>query len=251
MAFFLVAYSISRTAWLTLFVRHLSYRLGYGFWLYLAAVLAPHVSAVAITLIEGGGMGLGAFYRRVFRRVPLRWGIAAISVPPLVYLTRDAITVSFHLPHDSFLQHPHRTLVTLIFGQLAVVFGEEPGWRGFALPRLVERLGPNMGTLFLGIAWASWHLPLFVIPETAQHGTQFLPFAVELTAWSMVITLVVMRAQGSVVPAMLFHASGNLCAFLMWEPDARIFALGPWIVAAAIASWRMRLPAHRNIGLEK
>jgi hypothetical protein len=42
----------------------------------------------------------------------------------------------------------------------------------------------------------------------------------------MVITLVVMHARGSTVAAMFFHASANLCAFTMWEPDAQAFALG-------------------------
>jgi membrane protease YdiL (CAAX protease family) len=241
--FFLIAYSISWTAWITLFARHLSHLVGVGLWLYLAAVLAPHGSAVVITAVERGCPGLRAFYRAVFRRVPFRWVIIAISVPPIVYLTRDTITIAFHLFHDSFLHRAPRTLAALIFGQLAVGLGEEPGWRGFALPRLIERLGPNVGTLILGIAWAFWHLPLFVVAGTPQYGTPFVPFLVMLTAWSMVITFVVMHARGSAVAAMLFHASANLCAFTMWEPDTQIFALGPWVVAAAIASCGMRMRA--------
>jgi len=241
MMFFLIAYAISWAAWITLFAQHLSPRVGVGFWLYLLAVLAPHGSAILMTTSEGGRTALATFYRRVFRRVPFRWGILAISVPPLVYLTQYAIAVSFDLPHDSFFHNPRRALALLIFGQLAVVLGEEPGWRGFALPRLIERLGPIVGTLILGIAWASWHLPLFVVAGTPQYGSPFTPFAVELTAWSMIITLVVESARGSVVAAMLFHASGNLCAFLMWEPRGWIFALGPWILAATIASWVMQV----------
>ena len=65
-------------------------------------------------------------------------------------------------------------------------------------------------------------------------------FALLLMAWSMVITLVVMRARGSVIPAMLFHASANICAFTIWEPDSPLLGLGPWIVAAVIAGWRMQ-----------
>ena len=127
--FFLIAYSISWAAWITLFARHLSPFVGVGRWLYLAAVCAPHGSAVMITAIVCGRAGLRAFYRLTFRRVPFRWVIVAISVPPIVYLTRDAIAIAFHLPHDSFFHHPARTLAALIFGQLVVVLGEEPGWR--------------------------------------------------------------------------------------------------------------------------
>ena len=50
---------------------------------------------------------------------------------------------------------------TLLGGPL----GEEPGWRGCALPRLEARLGPFRGSLLLGILWAGWRLPLFLIPN--------------------------------------------------------------------------------------
>ena len=238
--FFLIAYAISWTAWITLFARHFSPFAGRGRWVYVAAVIAPHLAALVITAVEGGRAGLRAFYRRVLRQVPFRWAILAICVPPMIDWIRAAIVVGFGLPHGAFFHRPPRTLTALVFGQLVVVAGEEPGWRGFALPRLIARFGPIGGTLVLGIAWACWHLPLFVIAGTPQYGTGFLPFALMLLAWSMVITLVVLRAQGSVIPAMLFHASANICAFTMWESDSPLLGLGPWIVAAVIAGWRMQ-----------
>jgi hypothetical protein len=96
LTFFLTANSISWAAWITLFARHLSPFVGIGRWLYLAAVCAPHGSAVMITAIVHGRAGLRAFYRLTFRRVPFRWVIIAISTPPIVYLIRDAIAVVFH-----------------------------------------------------------------------------------------------------------------------------------------------------------
>jgi uncharacterized protein len=238
--FFLIAYAISWTAWITLFVQHFSPYAGGGRWLYVAAIIAPHVAALVITAAEGGRAGLRAFYRRVLRRVPFRWAIVAICVPPIIYLIRDLFYVGFSLPYGAFFHHPPRTVSMLIVGQLVVVLGEEPGWRGFALPRLIARFGPIGGTLILGIAWAVWHLPLFMIAGTPQYETGFLPFALMLIAWSMVITLLVLRAQGSVIPAMLFHAAANICAFTMWEPDSPLLGLGPWVVAAVIAGWQLR-----------
>jgi len=243
--FFLIAYAISWTAWIALFAQHFSPFAWPGRWLYLAAVLAPHGAALVSSAVEGGRAELGAFYRRIARRVPFRWAIVAICVPPIIYLMRDAVSVGFHLPHDSFFHRPPRSVTALLLGQLAVVIGEEPGWRGFALPRLLGRFGPITGTLILGIAWAFWHLPLFIITGTPQYGTGFLPFALELMAWSMVMTLIMMHARGSVVAAMLFHASANLCAFTMWQPDVQLFALGPWLIAAGIAAWRMQWESNR------
>jgi hypothetical protein len=49
---------------------------------------------------------------------------------------------------------------TLLGGPL----GEEPGWRGYALPRLQTGLGPVRSSLVLGLLWTGWHLPLFLYP---------------------------------------------------------------------------------------
>ncbi len=107
--FFLIAYAISRTAWIALFAQHLSPFAWPGRWLYLTAVLAPHGAALMSAAVEGGRAELGAFYRRIVRRVPFRWAIVAICVPPIIYLVRDAVSVGFHLPHDSFFHRPPRT----------------------------------------------------------------------------------------------------------------------------------------------
>jgi uncharacterized protein len=237
--FFVIAYAISWTAWITVFARRFSPFVGAGRWLYVIAVLAPHGAALVSAAVEGGRAGLLEFYRRITRRVSYRWATVAICVPPIIYVIYDVIALGFGLPHSAFFHQPPRSVTALLLGQLVVVAGEEPGWRGFALPRLIARFGPIVGTLILGIAWAFWHLPLFMIVGTPQYGTSFIPFALMLIAWSMVITLVVMRAAGSVFPAMLFHASVNICAFTMWEPDAQLLVLGPWIGAAVIAGWRI------------
>jgi len=117
------------------------------------------------------------------------------------------------------------------------------GWRGFALPRLLDALD-DRGNANSRIRVAFWHLPLFIISERRNMGPGSSRFALELMAWSMVITLIMMHARGSVVAAMLFHASANLCAFTMWEPMRSLLALGPWIVAAVIAGWRIRVRAE-------
>src|SRR5258708_3068856 len=62
----------------------------------------------------------------------------------------------------------------LIAGMFVSSLVEEPGWRGFALPRLQERYGPLTGSLILGLCWGLWHLPLFTIPGYDGAGTGFL-----------------------------------------------------------------------------
>ena len=56
--------------------------------------------------------------------------------------------------------------------QTALFFGgnEEPGWRGFALPRLQDRFSPVRSTLVLGAVWAPWHAPILFASDDASHG---------------------------------------------------------------------------------
>lgn len=57
-------------------------------------------------------------------------------------------------------------IMSLIGGPLP----EEPGWRGTAYPRMRDRMGRVPACLLLGVVWAIWHLPLFFIAGTVQHG---------------------------------------------------------------------------------
>src|SRR3546814_20952371 len=46
--------------------------------------------------------------------------------------------------------------------------GEELGWRGFALPRLLELMDARRASLLLGLVWAVWHLPAFFLSTLSQ-----------------------------------------------------------------------------------
>ena len=52
--------------------------------------------------------------------------------------------------------------------------GEEIGWRGFALPRLLEKYSALSASLILGSVWAIWHLPLILVGDFTAYGA-FMP----------------------------------------------------------------------------
>lgn len=91
---------------------------------------------------------------------------------------------------------------------VTMLLTEEPGWRGFALPRLQERYGAPGGSLILGLLWACWHLPLFLIPGRPQAAMPFAGFVLSVTAATVLMTWVQNNA-GSGFAAVLFHAAMN------------------------------------------
>jgi len=105
------------------------------------------------------------------------------------------------------------------FVSMALIGGplfEEPGWTGFAQPRLQRLYGPFVGGLLLGSLWALWHLPGFLIPsedftDIPPRGTvlDFVVFALALMGLRLIIMWVVNNTKRSVLMAILVHASWN------------------------------------------
>jgi membrane protease YdiL (CAAX protease family) len=93
--------------------------------------------------------------------------------------------------------------------------GEEPGWRGFALPRLQTRYSPIVSSLIIALAWFPWHLPLtgFGADEISYlgYGLGFVPEAV-------VLTWLFNRTNGSILAVGIAHASFNVAGKYMFPP---------------------------------
>jgi membrane protease YdiL (CAAX protease family) len=87
--------------------------------------------------------------------------------------------------------------------------GEEPGWRGYALPRLQSMLGPFRATLLLGVLWAFWHLPLFLVKGWT--GCGFMVYVMVVIGWSLIITFAFNLSGGSVIVAVIAHSALNAC----------------------------------------
>jgi hypothetical protein len=81
-------------------------------------------------------------------------------------------------------------------------WGEEFGWRGFALPRLLERMTPLAATLVLAMAWIVWHVPAFFLTGImAVRWEGFFWWALGTMALSLVMTVLYLRANFSLLVA--------------------------------------------------
>jgi membrane protease YdiL (CAAX protease family) len=93
------------------------------------------------------------------------------------------------------------------FNLLGGPLNEEPGWRGFALPRLQARYGPLTASLVLGSLWFLWHAPLFLVHDWLS--VPIWAFGILILCLSVLMTWVVNRSGGGVISAMVTHAVFN------------------------------------------
>jgi len=110
-------------------------------------------------------------------------------------------------------------LPTAALGIIFPGLGEEPGWRGFALPRLQQQYGPLTGSLILGTLHGLWHLPAYFIPGAILDGPfNFMVFAANtcsIIALTLIWTWLFNNAGQSILFAMLVHGASNAVSGLI------------------------------------
>jgi membrane protease YdiL (CAAX protease family) len=185
----------------------------------IAGLLGPILSGFIMTAVTEGRPGIVRLLRRIVCwRVGIRWyAFALVGLPVTVVLAtfiRPGTAESFDISARPFLLDYLRAFVSMVL--LGGPLFEEPGWTGFAQPRLQRLCGPLIGGLILGSLWALWHLPGFLIPsqdvtDIPPRGTvlEFVVFALALIGLRLIIIWVVNNTRNSVFMAILVHASWN------------------------------------------
>ena len=182
----------------------------------LLALTGPAVAAV-VTAALCGRREVAELWQRVTDwRLPLRWYLAALLLPLAVSALRTAIETAAGVPGGIELQ-PIGALSLVVF---VLVAGEEIGWRGFALPRLLSRYGPWRASAIIGLVWSVWHFPLFFMPGMPQYGTPFLSYVPYLIALSTVMTVLALFTRSSVIIATIFHGSVNTIGIVCADANA-------------------------------
>ncbi len=208
-AYFVLAYALS---WLILVPAGLGMlpdsSAGVLVWL---PPFGPAVAAFVVTALTGGRPAVvRLLWRLVQWRVGIRWYLLVLLGIPLLELM-GAFAVLGAVPLDDlarnwpviFTTYPIYVLYIAIFTGM----GEEPGWRGFALPRLQDRHGPLLATAVLAVVWASWHLPNVLFGGWT--GLSFSLWLVQTLASAFIYTWVYNRTGGSILLAALLHGAIN------------------------------------------
>jgi uncharacterized protein len=170
-------------------------------------------------------------------RIRWVWYAVAIGLPVLVQMLAWIIVRAAGAAWGTATHAPEPVGVVMFFLVAVLLFGgpEEPGWRGYALPRLQTRFHALGASLLLGAIWAIWHAPLWFIPDLFFAELSYPVYAAQIIGMTVVYTWLFNSTGGSVLLAMILHASTNTFQqFVPMSATAELAMAGVWVAFAAI-----------------
>jgi uncharacterized protein len=174
--------------------------------LFIIGGFVPSLSAIFLTWNKEGVPGLQRLGRRIIQ-LDLGWRWYMFIFLIVIGGTTGQLTINQLLGHTFdgtlFIKQSGSFLPLLILGPLS----EEIGWRGYALERLQTRWNALAASLMIGLIWAFWHLPLFMMVGTSQHelGVPFIGFVIKMISGSILYTWLYNNTKHSLWSAILFH----------------------------------------------
>jgi membrane protease YdiL (CAAX protease family) len=191
--------------------------------------------------------GLRDLWKRFLQfNLGAKWYLVMIVIPVMIaagtmtiYALQGGVFV-----RPEFFDQPAALIPLVISVFIGGPLSEEFGWRGFALDRLQARWGAIKSSVILGLAWAVWHLPLFLIPGTGQSalGNPALMFPVYVfyvIGMTIAMTWAYNNTNRSIWGAIFFHFTLNFTAnvqLLSSELTPRFLYIGNAIMTIFVAA---------------
>lgn len=168
---------------------------------------SPLIAAIVAARSEGPGRVRELFASMRPQRGLAGWYLVALLIFPMIHVLGEAAhRFAAGAPAGEWLYLPQLPQQWVVLVLIPLV--EEPGWRGFALPRLAERFGWLRASWLVGVGWAAWHGVMFVL-----QGFDAAAFAlgmIMIVAGSVVFGWLFDRTRGSLLAAVIAHAGVHL-----------------------------------------
>jgi len=231
-----------------------------GVFLAYLGTFAPSLVAISLTLRTEGKTGVRELLGRILRGpVAGRWFVFALTWMLVIRLTAALV---HRVAFGAWPRFETGELYVIPFAiaiSTPAQAGEELGWRGYALPRMADRMGLAAASVLLGVIWAVWHLPLFFVRGADKFNQSFPVYTLGVIALSVAIAWVYTNTRAGLLLPMLLHSAVNntkdiVPAAVSTPPGTFSFAASrvSWITAAllwacaiAILVWMVRTEPQR------
>ena len=193
--------------------------------LVVAGRFGPSLAAIAVTQAVAGRDGRVSLLASLRRwRAPMSSWLTVTLGPVAVVVAAIGLAAALGTPAGGFNDPTTAYLVVPAFVVILVAggpLGEELGWRGFALDRLQDRVGPVTASVLLGVVWGLWHLPLFLDISQVQASLPLALYLGQTTATAVIYTWLWNRTR-SLPLVLVLHTMTNLAAgvFPLLTPEA-------------------------------
>ena len=171
-------------------------------------VFIPALLSISLTAVSEGRAGVRSLLGKLAHwRISLKWVVIALALAFVIRLTMSLIALGLGIISTVQLR-PGGPAQYVILAVIFFIFAipEELGWRGYALPKLLERYSPLAAGLIVGALWGSLHLAL-LLPGMMNEGAPPLPTVLGLVGGSILFTWLYVNNDGSILLTTLFHAA--------------------------------------------
>jgi membrane protease YdiL (CAAX protease family) len=211
----------------------------------------PFLAALIVIPLTQGLSGLKELGLRIIRwRVRWYWYAVAIGLPLAIHLITIALNlgVGLGIPPQGFTS---LTGFLLVFAVRLInpadgPVGEEPGWRGFALPGLQSTFSPLVSTLILGVLITVWHLPLFFF-EGGLSPSLIIQLLLGPITFAFAASWLFNHTGGSVLMTIIMHAAEGSIQAEGWVYTGLWVAVAIGLVVFDWHSWRGSAPAPATV----
>ncbi|HNL40595.1 MAG TPA: CPBP family intramembrane metalloprotease, partial [Saprospiraceae bacterium] len=218
--FFLLAYALSWLIWAPLWLP------AFGIdglpalsWQHALGGFGPMLAALWCSRRYEGTAALAGLLRSMFSLRPALWLLIAFASPFVLNLfaalmARQIDAAAFDLEGWGVSKEFPQLGFAGFFAYNLLFFGwgEETGWRGFALPRLQQHLSAGTSSVLLTVFWALWHWPLFFYRPgyTSMDAAGIFGWVFSLLTGSVLLAWLFNGSRGSVLACAVFHATVDI-----------------------------------------
>lgn len=210
-----------------------------------AMLLLP--SVIPAWIISGAvsaDSGVRRLVSGLVRSANWRWPVLAFLLIPAFLLTTAILGCTLRLPvinpapNLGFAKLAGFSAIQFLHYFLFTSVGEEPGWRGFLLPRLQIRFSPLTASILVWLPWAIWHLPLDLGRRWSP--AQFIEQRIViLLIYSILLTWLYNRSGGSLLVVAIVHGGTGSFLYLLPSSPPVMVPLAVVLLFLAVFSGRM------------